>query len=697
MKRLLIAASALFVGALHAQPSDVLTPEKLWELGRVSLDDVSADGQHVIYGVSSYELSENKGNRDLYVIPAEGGKVRKITAFEGSEYNSRIHPAGNKIGFLSRESGSTQLWEMNLDGSDKHQVSHIEGGVTGFEYAPSGDRVLFTKVVKLDQTVQDIYPDLPHADARIIDDLMYRHWDEWHDYSYSHIFVSDYEDGELTGELKDIMEGERFDAPLNPFGGIEQIAFSPNGYFIAYTSKKVSGKEYATSTDSDIYLYDVQGDKTTNLTDGMDGYDMEPVFSPNGQLIAWNSMETPGFESDRNRIFVMNLSGGDKRELTVGLDRDANHPHWSQDGETIYCLTGEQATYQLASINVETADFSMMTSGDHNYTSFGVTEKGLVASRMDMSTPTELFFVDKKGESAQITFTNEAMLKSLKMGNIEKRMIETTDGEQMLTWVIYPPNFDPKKKYPTLLYCQGGPQSAVSQFFSYRWNFQLMAANDYIIVAPNRRGLPSFGRKWNDEISGDWGGQAMEDYLSAIDAVAEEDFVDNDNLGAIGASYGGYSVYWLAGNHDKRFKTFISHCGLFNLESWYATTEELFFANQDIGGAYWEVKPNPSYKLHSPHLYVGNWDSPILVIHGEKDFRVPVGEGMQAFNAAQIQDIPSRFLYFPNEGHWVLSPQNGVLWHRVFFEWLDQWLKTDDMAAEATEEATETESEDSTN
>lgn len=653
-----------------------LTPEKLWELGRVSQDDISPDGKTVVFGITRYNLAENKGNRDLYTVPSTGGEIRKITAFEGSESQAKWRPDGKKIGFISSESGSAQLWEMSPDGSNKIQVSKVEDGISGFLYAPSGDKILYTKDVKIDSTVTELYPDLPLAKARIIDDLMYRHWNQWHDFSYSHIFVADYDDGKITGEPTDIMKGEPFDSPMNPFGGIEQIAWSPNGFLIAYTCKKLSGKAAAESTNSEIYLYDLQAEKTTNLTEGMLGYDVDPVFSPDGKHLAWNSMETPGFESDRNRIFVINIQSLLKTEVTEGLDQEANHPQWSADGKTLYFLTGIQATYQLASIEVETKKYRQITSGDHNFNSFALSDKGIVAAKTTLSSPQELFLIDlKTGKDTPITTVNDFLLKQLTMGKVEKRMIKTTDGEDMLTWVIFPPGFDENKKYPTLLYCQGGPQSAVSQSFSYRWNFQLMAANDYIIIAPNRRGLPSFGQQWNDEISGDWGGQAMKDYLSAVDAVSKEPYVDAEHLGAVGASFGGYSVYWLAGNHEKRFKAFVAHCGVFNLESMYGTTEELFFVNQDLGGPYWKVKPNPSYKVFSPHLYAANWDTPILVIHNEKDFRVPLGEGMQAFSAARIQDIPARFLYFPEEGHWVLGPQNGVLWHRVFFEWLDKWLK----------------------
>jgi len=653
---------------------DRLTPEKLWEIGRVGLDDVSPDGKLVLYGVTYFALEENKGNRDLYIVPSKGGLVRKVTSFVGSEYNARFRPDGEKIGFISATSGSPQMWEMSIDGLDKKQVTEIEGGISGFSYSPSGDHILFTADVKLDEDIHDMYPDLPHANARIIDDLMYRHWNHWHDYKYGHVFYAPYNNGKV-GDAVDIMEGERYDSPMNPFGGISEIAWSPDGETIAYTCKKMTGKDYAVSTNSDIYLYNVKSGRTENLTDGMMGYDRDPAFSPDGKYIAWNSMERDGFESDRNRVFIYNFETKQKTELTEGLDRNVDHPHWSKDSRRIYATSGFEATIQLCSIDVNSKKFAQITEGNHNYYTFKVMEKGLIGLRVSMSMPAELYYVAGNGRSTQITEVNKELLSTLKMGKVEARTIKTVDKKDMLAWVIYPPDFDPAKKYPTLLYCQGGPQSAVSQFFSYRWNFQLMAANGYIVVAPNRRGLPSFGRHWNDEISKNWGGMAMQDYLSAIDEVSKEPYVDKNKMGAVGASFGGYSVYWLAGNHDKRFKAFISHCGLFNLESWYGTTEEMFFANWDIGGSYWDERMPKSYKLDSPHDYVKYWDTPMLVIHGEKDFRVPIGEGMQAFNAAQLKGVESRFLYYPTEGHWVLSPQNGVLWHRVFFDWLDTHLK----------------------
>ena len=441
--------------------------------------------------------------------------------------------------------------------------------------------------------------------------------------------------------------------------------------------KKVRGKEYAVSTNSDIYIYDLLTKQTTNLTKGMMGYDMNPAFSPSGRFIAWESQEKEGYESDRHRIFIYDFTTKQKSEVTVGLDQNASSPQWFGN-DRIYFESAVKGTYQLFYMDAGMGNTPVQVSnGQYNYGPFIVHKDGIVSRRCSMSEPHELVALSHngKGRTMPLTLTNKNELRTIEMGKVEKRTIKTTDGKDMLTWVIYPPGFDPSKKYPTILYCQGGPQSTVSQFWSYRWNFQQMAANGYIVVAPNRRGLPSFGQEWNDQIAGDWGGQAMQDLLTAIDEVAKEPYVDNDNLGAVGASFGGYSVYWLAGNHEGRFKSFISHCGLFNLESWYGTTEEMFFANHDLEGSYWQKDLPETWKLDSPHKYVQNWDTPLLVIQGGKDFRVPESEGMQAFQAAQLRGIPSKFLYFPNESHWVSSPQNSILWQREFKGWLDQWLK----------------------
>jgi dipeptidyl aminopeptidase/acylaminoacyl peptidase len=559
-------------------------------------------------------------------------------------------------------------------GPQKKQISHVEGGINGFEYSPDGSKVFYLKDVKFKKTPKEIYPDLPLANVRIIDDLMYRHWNNWEDEFRSHIFVAGYEQGKLSNSY-DILEGEPWDAPLSPYFDQSEIKWSPDGQFIAYTCKKMKGRDYAVSTNSDIYLFNVNDKTTENLTKGMPGYDKYPSFSPDGSKIAWQSMKTPGFESDKDRLFVMDLKSGEKQYLTSDFDQSVSNLVWAEDNHSIYFISGNQATYQLYKINTLSKEISQITKGIHDYTGFELSKGIITASKMSMSMATELFNVNPEtGEETQISDINSNIYDDITMGEVKSRWVKTTDGKQMLVWVIYPPNFDPEKKYPALLYCQGGPQSAVSQFFSFRWNFQIMAANDYIIVAPNRRGLPTFGQAWNDQISGDYGGQNMKDYLSAIDDVKKESYVDENRLGAVGASYGGYSVFYLAGHHEGRFKAFISHCGIYNLESMYTETEETFFVNHDNEGAYWE-KPKPKSYQYSPHLFVDKWDTPILIITGEYDFRIPYTQSMQAFNAAQLRGVPSKLLIFPDETHFVTKPQNSILWQREFFGWLDKYLK----------------------
>lgn len=665
--------------------SDRLTPENLWKLERVYSEQVSPDGKTVVYIQKKYNLEEDKGIANLYKVPVEGGTPQMVSNGEVSVYEVEWRPDGKKIGYLSAQSGSVQLWEVNPDGRLATQVTDFPMDISNFHYAPDMKHISFTFEIKVEPSLADKYPDLPKATGRAYDDLMVRHWTQWHDYTYQHVAIAEYDKGTADKEFIDIMKGEPYDAPMMPFGGSEQIAWHPDGSSLVYVCKKKVGKEWATSTNSELYHYNLETGETKNLTEGRPGYDNDPVFSPDGKWMAWLSMDRDGFESDKNAIWLMNMETMARSPLTAKLDQSFGSVSWSADKKALYATSGIKATFQIVKLELEPNGkdkmklkaHSTLTKGAHNINGVSVAgKKTLVGTKNSMSKPAELYVWDLKTiESTQLSHANDELLASMKMGKVDKRMIKTTDGKEMLTWIIYPPDFDPKKKYPTLLYCQGGPQSAVSQFFSYRWNFQLMAANGYIVVAPNRRGLPSFGQKWNDDISKDWGGQAMKDYLSAIDAVAEEPYVDKENLGAIGASYGGYSVYYLAGIHEGRFSCFISHCGLYNLESWYASTEELFFANWDIGGPYWEEPIPKSYLGFSPHKLAGNWDTPIFVIHNELDFRVPLNQGLEAFTAAQLQDVPSKLLYYPDEGHWVLKPQNGVMWHREFYGWLDQWLK----------------------
>ncbi len=675
---IIFMALASMVLGQPTQSPDRYTPELLWKLGRVSEAVTSEANNSILYGVTWYDLVANKGNRDLYLLKKNATEPVKVTSFKGSEQNGIFTPDGKKIAFLSAEGGETmQIWEANLDGSNPVQISHFENDVQGFSYSPAGNKLLAVMRIKLDKTVNDMYSDLPKANARLQDDLMYRHWDSWRDFSYNHIFVADYANGKATHPV-DIMDGEHFDSPMMPMGGMEQIAWSPDGKSIAYTCKKLSGQDYAVSTNSEIYLYDLQTQKTSNISKPNPGYDQNPVFSPDGKRIAWQSMARNGYEADKNRIFVYDLATQKVKDYSENFDQSANSFLWSKDGKYLYFISGIKGTEHIFGLDLATTKIRQITTGDCDYTAISLLGDQIIATRMSMLDPIEIYSIDiANGKATQLTFTNKEILKSVKSAKVEKRWVTTTDNKQMLTWVILPPDFDPNKKYATLLFCEGGPQTTVSQFFSYRWNFQIMAANDYIVVAPNRRGLPSFGQEWCDQISGDYGGQNMKDYLSAIDDMAKEPYVDKDHLGAVGASYGGFSVFWLAGHHEKRFKAFLAHCGMFNLEDQYLTTEEMFFVNWDLGGPYWDKK-SPAVQhsyANSPHLFVDKWDTPIMVIHGENDFRIPYTQGMAAYNAAKLRGIPARFLTFPDENHWVLKPQNGVLWQREYFRWLDQWLK----------------------
>lgn len=677
MKKLLLALLACASLAGIAQ-SEVMTPERLWELGRVSLDDVSEDGKHVLYGVTSYDLNENKGHRRLYLISTKGGEAKALlTEFEGSQYSGQF--IDDKIGFSS----DGQFHLVDPDGQNMTTITDIEGGMGGVKAYPMADgsiKLLFTKSVKVRQTPAERYPDLPKAEFRVMDDLMYRHWDRWDDYQASHLCLAQYLGTEPVSDYKDLMEGEPFSCPVPPFGGSESYDMNPTGTLVAYESKKLSGKDFAESTNSELYLVDLNSMETKVITEGLRGYDKNPQFSPNGEQLAWLSMATDGYESDVNDLVVMDLENGERKHALKDsplYDRYTFQSFQWEEEDEFYVGVPYQGSNQIFELEFEgdEVELEKISQGDHNYNHFELADEDLIVARQDINHATELYRLNEDGEAQQLTSVNKPIYDAISMGKVEKRIIKTSEGDDMLTWVMYPPNFDPNKKYPTLLYCQGGPQGQVSQFYSFRWNFQLMAAQGYIVVAPNRHGLPGFGREWNEQISGDWGGQAMKDYLAAIDEVAKEPYVDKENLGAVGASYGGYSVYLLAGIHEGRFNAFISHCGLFDLESWYLTTEEMFFANYDLGGPFWKEENQADYARFDPKDYISKWDTPILVIHGGNDFRVPENQGMEAFNAAKLRGVEARFLYFPNEGHWILSPQNGLVWHDQFFGWLQQHLK----------------------
>jgi dipeptidyl aminopeptidase/acylaminoacyl peptidase len=652
----------------------VMTPEILWKLGRLGEHRLSPDGRVVVYTVTRYDAPTGKRVTDIFTVTAGGTDLLKLTNSEGSCFNPRWKPGANMIGYLSAASGEVQLWEMNINGREKRQVSRIEGGINGFEYSPDGSRILYLKEVKFRESLDELYPDLPLADVRITEELMYRHWDHWEDEYVSHIFVAALTPDGLEGHV-DIMAGEPYEAPLSPWFDQGEIAWNADGTKVAYTCKKMSRDAYALSTDADIYIYDLATGNTENITEGMEGYDKYPVFSPDGRYVAWQSMATPGFEADKERLMLMDLSTREQRDLTEGFDQSVKNLQWSDDNRTIWFISGHHATYQIGRIDLDSMEITMVTDGVHDYTSFELAGDVITASRMSMQMASELFRVDPEtGEAKQISFVNRPVYDHIAMGEVRSEWVGTTDGKEMLVWVIYPPGFDETKEYPALLYCQGGPQSAVSQFFSYRWNFQMMAAAGYVVVAPNRRGLPTFGQAWNDQISTDYGGQNMRDYLSAIDYMSAKPYIDAERLGAVGASYGGYSVFYLAGIHEGRFKAFISHCGIYNMESMYTETEEMFFVHHDNGGAYWE-KPKPRNYAFSPHLKVAGWDTPIMIVTGEYDFRIPYTQSMQAFNAARLLGVPSKLLVFPEESHFVMQPQNAILWQREFRSWLDTYLK----------------------
>ncbi|MBK8585355.1 MAG: S9 family peptidase [Bacteroidetes bacterium] len=678
--------SILFLFALsllNNVKADWLTPESLWKLGRVSDARISPDGNSVVYNIRNFDVQKNKGNSDLWIYDFRTKSTIAIANDSVNETMPRWSTDGKRIYYLN-DGGSSQIWSMNADGSDKKQISKTTSDISNYGFSSDGKTVWMTMDVQLDNFYgKDKYPDLPKTTGKVYDDLMMRQWDSWTNGSYSHVFVAQMNDG-IVGNAVDLLKDEHYDSPLKPNGGDEEISISPDGKLIAYTCKKLSKRDYALTTNSDIFLYNVVTGATTNISSENTAYDKAPSFSRDGKSIAWISWDEPINEASKQRLMIYELASKTKSDITSDFSFNVEAIQWSASGNRVYFISDIAATDQIFYYDVndksKVNSIVQLTKDIADYSGYSITalpngKDKIVACRMSITEPTEIFSVDEQsGMSEQITFTNKEYLSKFTLGKVEKRMIKATDGKDILTWVIYPPNFDPKKKYPTLLYCQGGPQSTVSQFFSYRWNFQLMAANQYIIVAPCRRGMPGFGQEWNDQISKNWGGQCMNDLLSSIDSVSKEPFVNRDKMGAVGASFGGYSVFWLEGNHKHRFKAFISHVGVFNLESMIAT-EELFFHNYEFDGAYWRTPRPISYEKFSPHRYVQNWDTPILIISNEKDYRVPYTQGLEAYSAARMKNVPARFLSFSDEGHWVLKPQNSIMWQREFFNWLDKYLK----------------------
>ena len=686
--------------------SDLMTPEALWAMGRIGGHQASPDGKRIVYQVSYYSVKENKSHTVIYVMDADGKNNKMLTTSAKSESDAVWTANGEKIAFLC----DGQIWEMNADGSNRRQLTKDKTGIDGFMFSPDEKHVLLIKQIPYHGIIKENPTDLPKATGRLITDMNYRHWDEYVE-TIPHPFLADVTANGI-GEGEDIMKGEPYESPVKPFGGIEQLAWSPDSKTIAYTSRKKTGVKYATSTDTDIYIYDISTGKTANickpagyiepetdLTKSMKhqavnaeenlknnpGYDTNPQFSPDGKYIAWQSMARDGYESDRNRLCVYNTNTGDKTYVTETLDTNVDAFCWGDDSNTLYFLGVWHGCENIYQTNLD-GNVMQLTDGWHDYGSVQLLNDGkkLLAERHSMSQASELYVInpskkEKQSKAEQITFENKHLYDQMTFGKIQQRWIKTTDGKDMMYWVVLPAHFDETKKYPTLLFCEGGPQSPVSQFWSYRWNMQIMAANGYVVIAPNRRGLPGFGSEWNEQISGDWTGQCMKDYLTAIDDACNNlPFVDKDRLGAVGASFGGFSVYYLAGHHDKRFKCFIAHDGAFNLESMYTDTEEAWFSNWEYDDAYWNKDQTENARrtyANSPHKFIDKWDAPILCIHGEKDYRINANQGMGAFNAARMRGIPAELLLFPDENHWVLKPQNGILWQRTFFNWLDRWLK----------------------
>ena len=686
--------------------SGLMTPEALWAMGRIATATASPDGKQIVYQVGYYSVKENKGHQVLCIVDANGKNNRQLTTAATSETDPAWIEQGQRIAYLS----GGEVWAMKADGTGREQLSNSGGSIEAFKFSPDGKKVILIKSIPYNDTIKKNPDDLPLATGRLATDLMYRHWDHYVE-SIQHPFVADVTERGIS-EGEDIMKGEPYECPMAPFGGIEQLNWSRDSRQIAYTCRKKTGIAYAISTDADIYLYDTEGKTTVNLCkpDGYKpvpvaptrsmkyqavnseenlknnpGYDTNPQFSPDGRYIAWQSMARDGYEADRNRLCIYDIAAKSKTYVTESFDSNVDAFCWGEDSKTLSFIGVWHGCVNIYQANLK-GEVRQVTDDWADYVAIAPANDGkkLLALRQSMSVPTDIYIVDpgkepKKTKVEQVTEENKHILDQIATGKVQQRWVKTTDGKQMLCWIILPANFDPAKKYPTLLFCEGGPQTPVSQSWSYRWNFQIMAANGYVIVAPNRHGLPGFGHKWNEQVSGDWTGQCMEDYLAAIDDAAQNlPFVDRDRLGAVGASFGGFSVYYLAGHHEGRFKCFISHDGAFNLESMYTDTEEAWFSNWEYEDAYWNKPLSAAAKKtyeNSPHRFVDKWDTPILCIHGEKDYRINYNQGMGAFNAARMRGIPAELLIFPDENHWVLKPQNGILWQRTFFGWLDRWLK----------------------
>lgn len=654
-----------------------MTAEVLEAFGRISSPTPSPDGTKIIFTLAYESIEENRSNAEIYSMDADGSNLTRLTTTASSESNLRWIANGSKIAYLRKDdkTGKTQLHVMNADGSGGKCLSEVENGIECFEISPDETKIIFGSPIKAYNKDEELFKGLDKTSGRVVDDLMYKHWDEWVD-NIPHPFLADLTDNGIAN-ADDIMEGEPFECPMRPFGGADAFAWSPDSKSLVYVSRKLKGQDYAFSTNSDLYLYNLETKSTENLTEGNMGYDTNPQFSPDGKSLAWLSMETAKYESDKKRLMVLDVATKAKRDLTANWDYWPENFNWSKNGSKIWFNGYYQGVAPTFTIDVQTCAIDTIAMDVCDFADVvPVADNAAIALRHSMRYPNEICLVSNEGVK-QLTEVNKDLLSQLKLGEVKKVMVPTTDGKEMTTWVVLPPDFDPAKKYPAILYCQGGPQSAVSQFWSYRWNMMIMASHGYIVILPNRRGLPGFGTEWNRQISGDYGGQNMKDYLAAVDYMAKEEYVDEKKIAAVGASYGGFSVYWLAGHHEGRFAALIAHAGIFNLEAQYLETEEMFFADFDLGGPFWEKDNAIAQRTYanSPHKFVNNWTAPILITVGELDYRILASQGMMAFNAAKMHGLEAEMLVFPNENHWVLQPQNAVLWQRVFFRFLDKYLK----------------------
>lgn len=657
----------------------VMTPEVLWKLGRLQSYAVNPQGTLAAYAVRYFDVAANKGYSYLMLVHTDGSATAKpLSEAFASLSDIQWSSDGKYLYFLAAKEGEARIWKWNVPNGRPAPMVNTVGAIESFKIAPGDKKVVFEQKVKVKQiTAQDKYPEYKDAQVRMYDDLMIRHWDTWDEGSYSHLFVGDFKHGVISN-AKDIQLNEAWDTPRFLGNGMSDVNWSPDAKVLYYSTKKLEGKAYALSTDAQIYGYNLDAKSTREMNPGMPGYDMQPAVSPDGKCLAFQSMSRSACESDKKRLMFMDLINGEIRDMTSSFDQNVDQFVWSRDGKKIWFVSGVNATEQLYQLDVQSGQILQITEGPQDFESLAEGKDTWILSKKSLSMSPELFSVSYKNKSEKnLSQINTELYKHIRMGKVEARWMKTSDHKQMLTYVVYPPNFDPAKKYPALLYCQGGPQNTVSQFFSYRWNLQLMAAQGYIVIAPNRRGTPSFGQAWTDQISGDYSGLNIQDYLTATDVMAKEPYVDKDRMGAVGASYGGYSVYYLAGVHQKRFKVFIAHCGIFNFESMYLSTEELFFVNTDLGGPYWDKKNAVAQRsyVNSPHKLVDKWDTPIMIVVGEHDYRIPYTESLQAFTAARLHGVPARLLFFPNETHLVTKPQNAMVWQKEFFAWLDKYLK----------------------